>query len=66
MLGVVCGTVFGCGVVCALTIQWCCRKLMYIVQEMVDTEADYVKSLEYIIEVLFDRPVHRIGFREET
>ena len=29
------------------------RKLKYIVDEMVDTERDYVKSLEYIIQVLF-------------
>jgi hypothetical protein len=28
-----------------------CRKLKYIVGEMVDTERDYVKALEYIIQV---------------
>lgn len=27
------------------------RKLMYIFQEMIDTERDYVKSLQYIMDV---------------
>lgn len=52
-------------VLCELIIPLWCRKLMYIVQEMVDTERDYVKSLEYIIEVFLNfipKPFFLVNF----
>ena len=31
-----------------------CRKLRYIAEEMINTEKDYVRSLEYILKVSTD------------